>query len=149
MEVTGLLAAAATIGGVAWILAIARGRVDRAEVARGFTHGAVIATILLAVTATLIAVFLSGREFLGGVVGFGEALGLGVVVGAVLGVAYVVAGAVLMPIGLLVRKSRDWALYGTWAAVVIVIISLGLGWTAYTAYQDDSAPPGPTPAPTR
>jgi hypothetical protein len=51
-----------------------------------------------------------------------------------------------MPIGFIARGGRDWARYGTWGAVVIVVISLGLGWTAFLAYQNEIAPPRETPA---
>ncbi len=148
MDITTVLIIGAVIGVVAWALAFLRGRVDASDVGRGLLHGLVFSAAVLLAIAALGTLFLNGRDFLGGTVGFGEALALGLLAGAVVGIGYFLAGAALMPVGLLYRKSRDWALYGTWVAVVIVIVSVGLGWTAYNAYVRQGIPP-PTPLPTR
>ena len=149
MDFNTLLIVGVVVGLVAWVLAFRRGLVVRADVGRGLLHGLVVGAAMLAVVTLLSAVFFTGREFLGGVVDLGPAIGIGLFAGLVIGGLYFLAGLALMPIGLLLRGTRDWALYGTWVAVVIVIVSVGLGFTAYSAFQADNAPPGPTPAPTR
>ena len=149
MDFNLILIVAGVIGVAAWVLALSRGRVNRADVGRGLIHGLIVAAAMMAVVVVLSAVFFTGRDFLGGEVDLGSAIGIGLTAGVVIGGLYFFAGAALMPIGFLFRGTRDWALYGTWVAVVIVIMSVGLGYTAYSAFQADNRPPGPTPAPTR
>ena len=131
--------ALATIGttAIAWAIALYLKRVDRASAIAGIRNGLLIALAIALGTAALAWLILQGAQFR-------EQASISV--GLLFGLGFLWIGLTLMPIGFIARGGRDWARYGTWAAVVTVVISLGLGWTAYLSYQNEIAPPRPTPA---
>ena len=122
-------ALAATV--VLWLIAAARGRVRPVEVLPGALNGLLIALALGGATALVTYMIVSGLS---------EAVLIAMPTGFVVGAVFLWIGLALMPIGLLFGGGRDWARYGTWVAVVILIVSLGLGWTAYTAFQESAEP---------
>jgi hypothetical protein len=132
------LLAAVTLGAtaIAWAAAFYLKRVDRANALVGLRNGVLMAIAIGAGTAALAWLVLQGAPFR-------EQAALSV--GLLFGLGFLWLGLTVMPIGFIYRGGRDWARYGTWAAVVIVVISLGLGWTAFLAYQNEVAPPRATP----
>jgi hypothetical protein len=141
-----LLALGAVATAALWIVALVSGRVRRSDVVAGLRNGAIVgASLGLAVAAFALLIF-NGQS---------DALGLALNAGLTIGLGYFWLGAALMPIGFLARGGYDWARYGTWVAIVIIIFAAGLGYTAYRAFQEtpatqsspSPAPPSPAPPP--
>jgi hypothetical protein len=80
------------------------GRVPRAadlDIRTGVRNGLVVGIVLIAISGVLGAASLTGRTFVITTLDFGGALVLGLVVGAILAMAYVGLGLFVMPIGIL------------------------------------------------
>lgn len=132
-----LLLAVAT---AAWAVALGKRRVDRTTVTRGVMSGLVFAGGLAALAAVAALVFYRGEQPIFGVAAY---------VGLVVGVAFLMLGLTVMPIGLLLGGGAEWARYGAWAAVVVITVSIGFGYTAYKAFEDEQATQTPSPSPAR
>ena len=123
-----------------WVTAVALHRFSWSAALAGVRNGLLISLILGGVAGLLIYAVVSSLS---------GAFWIAVSMGFVIGVGFLWLGLTLMPIGFLARGGRDWARYGTWAAVGVVVVSIGLGWTAYSAYlQEQPDAQRPTPAPT-
>ena len=124
-----------------WAAAYAKGRVDRRTVSRGLTSGMVFAAGLGAVAAAAALVFYRGDQ---------PVLAVAAYAALVVAVPLLLLGLTVLPVGLLFGGGSDWARYGAWAAVVVIVVSLGLGYTAYRAFDNDGRTPsqgGTTSAP--
>jgi hypothetical protein len=134
-----VLLAAVTLGAttISWAIALYMKRIDRSSALAGIRNGVLMALAIAVGTGALAWLVLQGAPFR-------EQAALSV--GLLFGLGFLWLGLTLMPIGFIARGGRDWARVGTWAAVVTIVISLGLGWTAFLAYQNEVAPPRATPA---
>jgi len=132
-----LLLALAIVTIVLWTVVLVGRRASRSDILAGLRNGALVGALLgLAVAAVALLIF-NGQP---------DALNVALTAGLTIGVGYFWLGATLMPIGFLAQGGYDWARYGTWVAIVIIIFASGLGYTAYRAFQE--TPPGQTSAPT-
>lgn len=126
---------------VPWLTAIALRRVDRGIAAAGLRNGLIIAALLALGAGGTTFVLLADQS---------GAVGAAVTFGLTVALAFLWLGLTIMPIGFIARGGHDWARYGTWAAVAIIAVSLGLGWTTYTAFEDRGPnPPGTSASPQR
>ena len=63
---------------------------------------------------------------------------LGLIVGAVVAIGYLWLGAVLIAIGLIFRSKPQWSALGAWAAVPVIVVSLGFGYVSYRSVNADT-----------
>jgi hypothetical protein len=128
-----LLALAAVVTAVLWAAALLLRRVSRSDVLAGLRNGALVGGVLgLAVAGVALLIF-NGQP---------DAPSLALTAGLTIGVGYFWLGAMLMPVGFIARGGYDWARYGTWVAIVIIVFAAGLGYTAYRAFQETPAQSG-------
>ena len=128
-----VVAAGLVVTAVLWIAALALRRVHARVVIVGLRNGLIIALVLGTVVAGLTVILLSAQP---GVADVGQ---IAISVGLTVAAGFLWLGATIMPIGFIARGGRDWARVGTWVAVVVLISSFGLGWTAYNSFQERSA----------
>jgi hypothetical protein len=126
-----LAAALVVVAVVLWAVALALGRVDARVTARGFRNGALIALVLFAVTVAIVTFVFNGRAVFVDTLDLAGAFDLGLVVGAVVAVGYLLLGAILIAIGLIFRSKPQWSTLGAWAAVPVIVVSLGFGYVSY------------------
>lgn len=125
------LAVAAVVTATLWVVVIALGRVDARVTARGLRNGALIALALFAITVVIVTFVFNGRAVFVDVLDLAGAFELGVLVGAVVAIGYLWLGAVLIAIGLIFRSKPQWTTLGAWAAVPVIVVSLGFGYVSY------------------
>lgn len=132
--------ATAAVAVVAWAAALVTGRVQRGNAVSGLRNG-LIASLVLGLAVAL---------FAAAVIGLRSPMSYGIVAGLATGGGFFLAGAALMPVGFWFGGGSDWARYGAWVAVVVITFSLGMGYVAYNAFQEEPATPvsSPTPRPT-
>jgi hypothetical protein len=136
-----LAAGIAVVASVAlWLAALVLGRIDMRVTARGLRNGALIAAALFVIAAVIVALLFNGRAVFAQPLDLGGAIQLGLLVGAIVAVGYLWLGAVLIAIGLIFRSKPQWTTLGAWAAVPIVVVSLGFGYVSYRSVRSESAP---------
>jgi hypothetical protein len=118
ITIVQVVAYAATV--ILWGAAVVRHVVDWRLVARGLRNGIIGAVLVFAVFAVIIAL------------GYGDVV-LALTLGAALGWGFLWLGGTLMPIGLLARGKEAWVLYGAWAAVPVIVASVGFALAAIRA----------------
>jgi hypothetical protein len=116
---------------VLWAVAFALGRVDIRVTARGLRNGALIAAVLFAITLVIVTFAFNGRAVFVDVLDLNGAFQLGVIVGAVVALGYLWLGTALIAIGLIFRSKPQWSTVGAWAAVPVIVVSLGFGYVSY------------------
>jgi hypothetical protein len=135
-----------TVG--AWVAAARLGRLTDMPVRPGLRNGATIALLIGLIVVAVVTLYMNGREFLGGPIGLVDAFTLGLLVGVPVAVGFFWLGALLMPLGLLVRLGRRWTTAGVWIAVPLAAVLIYAAYVGYqTATGADQAPNSPTPAP--
>ena len=133
-----LLGLAVVVTAILWIAAIVSGPPRRSDILAGLRNGVIVGLLLGLATAGVALLVLNSQP---------DAPALALRVGLTIGLGYLWLGAVLMPIGFLARGGYDWARYGTWAAIGIIIFAAGLGYTAYSSFQESpTTPQSPTTA---
>jgi hypothetical protein len=125
------LVAAAIVTAALWAAALLLGRVDAKVTARGFRNGVLIAAGLFAVTVVIVTFVYNGRAVFVDTLDLAGAFELGLIVGAVVAIGYLWLGAVLIAIGLIFRSKPQWSTLGAWAAVPVIVVSLGFGYVSY------------------
>ena len=109
---------------VLWVTAIALHRVDAAVTLRGLRNGLLVALGLFAVTFVLETWLFNASS--------------GLIVGLVVGLGYLWVGSTLIPLGLVFNSKPAWTTLGAWAAVPVIVVSIGFGYTEYRAANDQS-----------
>lgn len=122
--VTMIALAGLAVTVVLWVAALALHRVDPAVTVRGLRNGLIVALALFAVTAVLETWLFNVSS--------------GLIVGLVIGVGYLWVGATLIPLGLVFNSKPAWTTLGAWAAVPVIVVSIGFGYTEYRAANDQS-----------
>lgn len=107
-----------------WVTAIALHRVDPAVTLRGLRNGLIVALALFALMFVL-------ETWLFNVLS-------GLLVGLVVGLGYFWVGATLIPLGLVFNSKPAWTTLGAWAAVPVIVVSIGFGYTEYRAANDQA-----------
>ena len=127
---------------VLWAAAFVLGRVDARVTARGLRNGALIAAALFGITVVIVTFVYNGRAVFVDTLDLTGAFELGLIVGAVVAVSYLWLGAVLIAIGLIFRSKPQWSTLGAWAAVPVIVVSLGFGYVSYRSVnaEGDAAP---------
>jgi hypothetical protein len=120
---------------VPWAIASALGRVDAGVTLSGLRNGLIVAVLIGAAVGVLVALFNNGDAEEIGI----SSAGIGAIIGVFVGFAYFWLGSTLIPIGLIFKAKPAWSTVGAWAAVPIIVVSLGLGYTAYRSADDSSA----------
>src|SRR4051812_15940869 len=100
--------AAIVVTAVLWIADIALGRVDRRVTIRGFRNGALVAATLFAITAVVVAVVFDGRPVFLVALDLAGSIQLGLIVGAIVALGYLLIGAGLIAIGLVFKSKPQW-----------------------------------------
>jgi len=121
--VVGLVIAAAA-SALVWATAIALHRVDPSVTLRGLRNGLLVAVALFAVTLILETALFN--------------LASGLAVALVVGVAYFWIGSTLIPVGLVFKSKPAWTTLGAWAAVPVIVVSIGFGYTEYRSANDQT-----------
>lgn len=129
--------ATAAFAVVAWLAATATGHVGRGNTVAGLRNGLIAGLVLGGAVAL----------FTFAVIGSRSPMSYAIVAGLAVGAGYFLVGAALMPLGFWFGGGSDWARYGTWAAVVVIVFSLGLGYVAFNAFQEKPAASMSSPAP--
>lgn len=109
---------------VLWVAAIALRRVDPAVTVRGLRNGLIVAFALFAVTFVLETWLFNATS--------------GLLVGLVVGLGYFWVGATLIPLGLVFKSKPAWTTLGAWAAVPVIVVSIGFGYTEYRSTNDQA-----------
>jgi len=122
-----------------WAAAIVLGRVDWRVTARGFRNGALIAAGLFAITATIVAFVFNGRAVFVVTLDLSGAIGLGLLVGAVVAVGYLWMGGLLIAIGLIFKSKPQWTTLGAWAAVPVIVMAAGFGYASFRSVASEGA----------
>lgn len=117
--------------GILWAIPIALQRVDARVTARGFRNGSVIATGIFLVSAVIVAILFDQ----------GGAILLGVFVGLILALGYLWLGSLLIAIGLIFRAKPAWTTVGAWAAVPVIVVSVGFGYVSFRSVRDEGSSP--------
>ena len=125
---------------VLWAAAFLLGRVDIRETAHGLRNGALIAAVLFAATVVIVTLVYNGRAVFVDTLDLAGAFQLGLIVGAVIAVGYLWLGTILIAIGLIFRSKPQWSSLGAWAAVPVIIVSLGFGYVSYRSVNADTTP---------
>lgn len=107
-----------------WVTAIALHRVDPAVTVHGLRNGVIVALGLFAVTLVLETWLFN--------------LSSGLLVGLVVGLGYFWVGATLIPLGLVFNSKPAWTTLGAWAAVPVIVVSIGFGYTEYRAANEQT-----------
>lgn len=133
---------ALVVTAVLWAAAFVLGRVDARVTARGLRNGALIAAALFGITVVIVTFVYNGRAVFVDTLDLVGAFELGLIVGAVVAVSYLWLGAVLIAIGLIFRSKPQWSTLGAWAAVPVIVVSLGFGYVSYRSVnaEGDAAP---------
>ena len=134
-----LVALGITVG--LWSAAIALGRVDWRLTARGLRNGAYVAVILYAITIAIITFVFNGRAVFADTLDLGGSFRLGFVVGTVVAVGYLWLGGVLIAIGLIFKSKQQWTTLGAWAAVPVIVVAAGFGYTSYRSVSSKDRTP--------
>ena len=136
-RIVAFVAIAATV--VLWAVAIVMGRVDARVTARGLRNGSLIAFVLFAISAVIVAFVFNGRAVFLTTLDLTGAIGLGLLVGLIVGLGYLWLGSVLIAIGLIFRSKPQWTTLGAWAAVPVIVVAAGFGYTSYRSVASDSS----------
>src|SRR3954452_14624033 len=131
--------AAIVVTAVLWIADIALGRVDRRVTPRGFRNGALVAATLFAITAVVVALVFDGRPVFLVALDLAGSIQLGLIVGAIVALGYLLIGAALIAIGLVFKSKPQWTTAGAWAAVPIVVVAGGFGYASYKSVNAEGA----------
>jgi len=129
---------AVVVTAVLWATAFVLGRVDIRETAHGFRNGALIAAALFAITVVIVTFVYNGRAVFADTLDLAGAFQLGLIVGAVVAIGYLWLGALLIAIGLIFRSKPQWSALGAWAAVPVIVVSLGFGYVSYRSVNADA-----------
>lgn len=126
---------------VAWLAASALGRVNRTDTLRGLRNGSIVAVVAFLVTTVVVALIFSLRpptfvSFNGPV-----AIVLGALAGVLVALGYMLVGSLLMAIGFIFHAKSGWTTAGAWAAVPVIVVSLGFGYVSFRSVQQEGAPP--------
>jgi hypothetical protein len=122
---------------VLWAAAVVLGRVDGRVTLRGFRNGGLIALILFLITVAIVTFVFNGRAVFVVTLDLAGAFGLGLLVGAVVALGYVWLGGVLIAVGLIFRSKPQWTTLGAWAAVPVIVVAAGFGYTSYRSVASD------------
>jgi hypothetical protein len=125
MNLTVAIVAVAVVATIVpWAAALALHRVDAGVTLRGLRNGLIVAAALFAVVFVLEAVLFNAQS--------------GLLVGLVVGLGYFWIGSTLIPIGLLFKSKPAWTTLGAWAAVPVIVVSLGFGYVSYRSVGTDA-----------
>lgn len=134
----GLLVLVSVTAGT-WAAAFALRRVARDVTIRGFRNGTLIAAVLFALTVVVIAFVFNGRAVFLVTLDLAGAIELGLLVGAVVALGYLWLGGLLIAIGLIFRSKPQWTTLGAWAAVPVIVVAAGFGYTSYRSFASEGA----------
>ena len=139
-----LIVIGATLTAILWAVAILLQRVDARVTARGFRNGSIVALILFVITTIVVTIYFNGRA--SGLITFDlpAALSLGAFAGLVVGLAYLWLGGLLIAIGLIFRSTPAWSTVGAWAAVPVLVVSLGFGYVSFRSVNAEGSGQRPT-----
>jgi len=139
MDIRALgLIAAIVVTAILWAAAFVLGRVDIRETAHGFRNGALIAAAVFAITVAIVTFLYNGRAVFADTLDLAGAFQLGLIVGAVVAIGYLWLGSILIAIGLIFRSKPQWSSLGAWAAVPVIVVSLGFGYVSYRSVNADT-----------
>jgi hypothetical protein len=136
-----IVGAAIALTVILWAIAIALQRVDSRVTVRGFRNGSIVAVGIFIVTALIVAIFFNGREIIFATLDLRGAFALGVFVGLVFALGYLWLGSLVMAIGLIFNSKPAWSTVGTWAAVPVIVVSLGFGYVSFRSVQQEGTSP--------
>ncbi|HEY5488246.1 MAG TPA: hypothetical protein VIK00_00275 [Candidatus Limnocylindrales bacterium] len=119
---TVIAVGAVVVTALLWATAIALRRVDLSITLRGLRNGLLVALALFALTFVLEALLFNVTS--------------GLIVGLVVGAGYFWIGSTLIPVGLVFKSKPAWTTLGAWAAVPVIVVSIGFGYTEYRSAND-------------
>ena len=116
------------------------GRVDSRVTARGFRNGARSwPGHLFIVTALIVAIVFNGRETIFANPRPQRRPGPGRLRRAGVRARLPVAGSLVMAIGLIFNAKPAWSTVGAWAAVPVIVVSLGFGYVSYRSVAAENS----------
>ena len=136
-----LVGAAIALTVILWAVAIVLRRVDARVTAHGFRNGSIVAVGIFIVTAVVVALFFNGREIIFATLDLRGAFALGIFVGLVFALGYLWLGSLVMAIGLIFNSKPAWSTVGSWAAVPVIVVSLGFGYVSFRSVQQEAISP--------
>jgi hypothetical protein len=136
-----VVGAAIVLTVILWAAAIVLQRVDARVTARGFRNGSLIAVVLFLIATIVVTIYFNGRTSGLITLDLPGALAIGVFVGLLVGLGYLWLGGILMAFGLIFKSKPAWSTAGVWAAVPVIVVSLGFGYVSFRSVQQEGSDP--------